>query len=274
LGSPTPVPPTSVPPRDFVGTGLASVVVQSTGPQLALQSVLVTDQTGFTESSADAKNGSMNGSSRHRKRRATSRTTRLLTEYAVLIVSALILASLIRAFLGLAFWIPTKSMDPTLQVGERVVVSRLSYRMHPPNRGDIVVFLNPSWEEPPKPILPIRLVKGLGEFVGIGQPEEKNYIKRIIGLPGDTVEGKDGKVFINGKPLDEPYLQPDITTSDFEAKKVPVGTYWMMGDNRPESSDSRFFTDSKGDPAPFIPLEKIVGRAFVRVWPVTRMGAP
>jgi signal peptidase I len=209
-----------------------------------------------------------------RSRRRRRRSMRTVWEYTVLIVSALVLASLIRAFLGLAFWIPSGSMLPTLQIGDRVVVSRLSYRLHQPNRGDIVVFENPAWEPQAKPVLPLRLVKDLGEFVGIGQPKDKNYIKRVIGLPGDRVMGKDGKVFVNSVELQEPWLPSGVSTSDFAEVRVPAGKYWMMGDNRGDSCDSRCFTDPNGTPAPFVKEEKIVGRAFVRVWPINRMGKP
>jgi signal peptidase I len=197
-----------------------------------------------------------------------------VSEYAILITSALLLASLIRAFLGLAFWIPSESMDPTLKIGDRVVVSRLSYRLHQPNRGDIVVFQNPGWVAKPAPIFPLRLLKDLGEFVGVGQPKDKNYIKRVIGLPGDSIEGKNGHVYVNGKQLSEPYLVKEVFTSDFAAVTVPAGKYWMMGDNRGDSCDSRCFTDPQGNRAPFVPESKIVGRAFVRVWPIGRMGKP
>jgi signal peptidase I len=210
----------------------------------------------------------VSGASRRRKRLRTVR------EYSVLMVSALVLASLIRAYLGLAFWIPTESMLPTLQVGDRVVVSRLSYRLHQPNRGDIVVFQNPGWQPKSQPVLPLRLVKDLGEFVGVGQPKNKNYIKRVIGLPGDRVMGKNGKVWINGAALKEPWLPAGVTTGDFAEQRVPTGSYWVMGDNRGDSCDSRCLTDPSGTPAPFITEEKIVGRAFVRVWPLNRMGKP
>ncbi len=207
-------------------------------------------------------------------RRRRKKSLRTAWEYSVLIVSALVLASLIRAFLGLAFWIPSGSMLPTLQIGDRVVVSRLSYRLHQPNRGDIVVFQNPGWQPKAQPVLPLRLVKDLGEFVGIGQPKDKNYIKRVIGLPGDRVMGKEGHVFINNVQLNEPWLAKDIVTDDFAEVRVPAGKYWMMGDNRGDSCDSRCFTDPSGTPSPFIKEEKIVGRAFVRVWPLNRMGKP
>jgi signal peptidase I len=222
--------------------------------------------------------GSTNSSPNPRPsgRRRSSRRSgwRTLWEYIVLIGSALVLASLIRAFLGLAFWIPSPSMVPTLQVGDRVVVSRLSYRMDQPHRGDIVVFQNPAWQAPPKAVLPVRFMKDLGEFVGIGQPKDKNYIKRVVGLPGDTIEGKNGSVWINGKVLNEPYLPKGVITSDFSAQKIPAGSYWMMGDNRDNSCDSRCFEDTTGSPHPFISEDDIVGRAFVRVWPLNRLGKP
>jgi signal peptidase I len=214
------------------------------------------------------------GASVGKSKRRRSRGWRTAWEYAVLIISALVLASLIRAFLGLAFWIPSESMLPTLQVGDRVVVSRLSYRMHQPNRGDIVVFQNPQWQPTAQPILPLRLVKDLGEFVGIGQPKEKNYIKRVIALPGERVKGENGHVFINNVQLAEPWLPSGMVTQDFAEVRVPAGKYWVMGDNRDNSCDSRCFTDPNNNPAPFIDEEKIVGRAFVRVWPVNRMGKP
>jgi signal peptidase I len=207
-------------------------------------------------------------------KRRRNNSLRTVWEYSILIASALVLASLIRAFLGLAFWIPSGSMLPTLQVGDRVVVSRLSYRLHQPNRGDIAVFQNPGWEPTSQPVLPLRLVKDLGEFVGIGQPKDKNYIKRVIGLPGDKVAGKNGHVYINNVELKEPWLATGVVTSDFAEVRVPAGTYWMMGDNRDDSCDSRCFTDPNGVPAPFVAEEKIVGRAFVRVWPLNRMGKP
>jgi signal peptidase I len=224
--------------------------------------------------SADPGALSSSGSTDSPVVRRRSRGWKTVSEYAILITSALVLASLIRAFLGLAFWIPSESMDPTLKVGDRVVVSRLSYRLHQPNRADIVVFQNPEWVAKKPPVLPLRLLKDLGEFVGVGQPKNKNYIKRVIGLPGDKIEGKNGHVYIDGKELAEPYLVPGVITSDFSEVVVPAGKYWVMGDNRGDSCDSRCFNDPQGKRAPFIAEEKIVGRAFVRVWPFSRVGKP
>jgi signal peptidase I len=194
-------------------------------------------------------------------------------EYAVLITVAITLALLIRGFLGLVFWIPSESMVPTFKIDDRVVVSRLSYRMHDVHRSDIVVFQNPHWSAKAK-TFPLNIVSDLGEFVGVGQDRDKIFIKRVIGLPGETISGKDGHVYINGNKLAEPYLVAGVVTSDFQEYKVPPGHFFMMGDNRGNSCDSRCFTDPTGASAPFIAKDKIVGMAFLRIWPFSRIGKP
>jgi signal peptidase I len=165
---------------------------------------------------------------------------RNLVEWVVIIVGALLVAFLVKTFLVQAFYIPSGSMLPTLQEQDRVLVNKLSYDLHAVHRGDIVVFKGPEQ----------------------AQGEVKDLIKRVIGLPGDTVEAHDGKVFVNGKAINEPYLGPGITTGPLEPQKIPANHYWVMGDNRGNSKDSRFFG----------PIDKslIIGRAFVRVWPVSR----
>ena len=204
---------------------------------------------------------------------------RSVVEYGGLIVAALVLASLIRAFLGLAFWIPSESMYPTLKVHDRVVVSRLSYRLHDVNRGDIIVFENPGYEGQRHYNLPEQLGRNVLEVMGIGQPKDKNLIKRVIGLPGETLEGKNGAVFVNGKKLNEPWLPKGVDQGPgFSPHTIPSGTVWVMGDNRSNSKDSRFLTDPPDRktgaeaPHPYIADNKIVGRAFVRIWPVGRIG--
>lgn len=205
---------------------------------------------------------------------------RTALEYGGLIIAALVLASLIRAFLGLAFWIPSESMVPTLKVHDRVVVSRLSYRLHDVNRGDIVVFENPGFAGKRKYALPEQLARNVLEVMGIGQPKEKNLIKRVIALPGETIEGRDGAIFINGKKLNEPYLPAGTLPGDgFSPQTIPAASVWVMGDNRNNSCDSRCITDPSnpqtgemGKAHPFIEVDRIVGRAFVRIWPVNRIG--
>lgn len=234
-----------------------------------------TDTGAETDTDAEAElvEGSTSESKSVPKRSRAKRIRSIITEYTILIAVAVTLALLIRGFLGLVFWIPSPSMTPTLKVNDRVVVSRISYRMHDVNRGDIIVFENPGWKHKAEPF-PLNIVNDLGEFVGVGQDRDKIYIKRVIGLPGDTVSGKDGKVFINGVELAEPYLPAGQTTEDFPDYEVPPGKYFVMGDNRGNSCDSRCFTDTANERAPFIAEDKIVGRAFLRIWPFSRIGKP
>jgi signal peptidase I len=162
-------------------------------------------------------------------------------EWVAIIAGALLVAFLVKTFLVQAFYIPSGSMLPTLRDKDRVLVNKLSYDLHEIHRGDIVVFEGPEQAE--------------------GQV--KDLIKRVIGLPGETVEAHDGQVFVNGQPLSEPYLGDGITTGPLEPQHIPANHYWVMGDNRGNSKDSRFFGA--------IDRSLIIGRAFVRVWPVTRL---
>jgi signal peptidase I len=175
----------------------------------------------------------------HGRRRSS--TTRNVVEWILIAGGALLVAFVIKTFLLQAFYIHSLSMYPTLKVNDRVLVNKLSYDLHPVHRGDIVVFKSPP-----------------GESV-----ETKDLIKRVIGLPGETVESSNGHILINGKVLNEPYLQPDILTGPVDKTVVAPGHYWVMGDNRPNSKDSRFFGT--------IPKSLIIGRAFIRVWPVSAL---
>ena len=163
-------------------------------------------------------------------------------EWVVIIGAALIAAIVIKTFLIQAFYIPSASMEHTLNIQDRVLVNKLSYRLHDVHRGDIVVF-----ERPPNDVGQIR-----------------DLIKRVVGLSGETVEGHDGSVYVNGRQLREPYLEQGITTADFSPQRIPDGYVWVMGDNRGNSSDSRVFGA--------IEESSIVGRAFVRVWPLSAVG--
>ena len=166
-------------------------------------------------------------------------------EWGLLIVSALLIALLIKAFLFQAFYIPSDSMVPTLKTNDRVIVNKLSYHLHPVHRGDIVVFKSPPDVD----------------------PSVDDLVKRVIALPGETVEGRaDGHIYINGKVLKEPYLPKGQNPGPgFGAIKVPPDSYWVMGDNRSNSRDSRFF------PQHFIRKKDIVGRVFLRIWPLNRL---
>lgn len=170
-------------------------------------------------------------------------------EWIVIIAGALIVALVVRTFVVQPFFIPSASMEPQLMVGDRVLVNKLSYRLHDVHRGDIVVFERPKCDG--------------------GEPAIKDLIKRVVGLPGERVEGRNGAVYINGQKLNEPYLPATATTSDFGPVEVPAHHLWVMGDNRQNSKDSRFLCNNGPT---FIDEGEVVGRAFVRVWPPADMG--
>jgi signal peptidase I len=170
-------------------------------------------------------------------------TTRSIVEWVVVVGGALVVALVIRAFFLAACYIPSESMVPTLQKGDRVLVNKLSYKLHDVHRGDVVVFERPP-NEPDNGI--------------------KDLIKRVIGLPGDTVEVKDCKVLINGKALAEPYVKTWSRTCTNAAQQNGPKQVFDMGHNRDDSQDSRFFGA--------IDEKLIVGRAFVLVWPLTHLG--
>jgi len=184
-----------------------------------------------------------------------------LAELPILIAVAVVVSVLLKFFIAQAFYIPSRSMVPQLQVDDRVVVSKLSYRLHTPRRGDIVVFDAPPSEQGAhaRNRNPgIRAIRSVGEAIGVLQARTE-FIKRVIGLPGETVEGRDGHVYVNGDYLYEPYLGHGVPTGSFGPVKVPRGQLWVMGDNRDESRDSRVFGPIRS--------AKVVGRAIWRIWP-------
>jgi signal peptidase I len=202
-------------------------------------------------------------------------------EIPLLILVALALALVIKAFFVQAFFIPSESMEKTLHGcpgcnGDRVLVNKLVYDFREIHRGEIVVFRGPpSWEAevPTKASSsnPVRrLLRGVGRAIGAAPPSEKDFIKRVIGVPGDTVQCCDsgGRVVVNGVALDEPYLYEDDHQS-FGPVTVPKGRLWVMGDHRGASGDSRAHQD---DHQGTIPERNVIGRAFIKVWPPNRIG--
>ena len=183
-----------------------------------------------------------------------------LAELPVLALIALVVAFLLKTFVAQAFYIPSRSMEPQLHIGDRVIVSKLAYRFHDPRRGDIVVFPSPDDHSVDDSALPVRVIRGIFEGVGLTKPQKEILIKRVIGLPGETVEGRDGHVFVDGRLLIEPYLPPGVTTDAFEPTTIPKGELWVMGDNRGDSRDSRFIGP--------ITESSVIGRAIVKVWPI------
>ncbi|MGP4027974.1 signal peptidase I [Actinomadura sp. 3N407] len=205
-------------------------------------------------------------------------------ELPVLIVVAVVLALVIKAFAVQAFYIPSGSMENTLQVGDRVLVNKIVYHTRDIARGDVIVFNGlDSWdpevqvEEPGNPVS--KVLRAIGTAFGVA-PNEKDYIKRVIGIPGDRVKCCDaqGRVTVNGVPLDESsYLYTDPITHEknkpsndpFDVTVKP-GQLWVMGDHRELSYDSR---SHRGDPGGgTIPIDRVIGRAFVIVWPLDRIG--
>ena len=198
-------------------------------------------------------------------------------DLVVIVVAALALTILLKAFVVEVFSIPSGSMENTLLPGDRVLVSKIVYRFRDIARGDVVVFSGQgSWgpDAPPPPGNPfVRLWDDLTNLVGVTAPGT-DYIKRVIGIPGDHVACCDaqGRITVNGVPLtDQSYIHPGNVPSAVPFNiTVPAGRLWVMGDNRSDSDDSRYRTDSPGHGT--IPESEVVGRAFVIIWPPSRIG--
>ena len=187
-----------------------------------------------------------------------------LRELPILLLIALGLALLIKTFLVQAFYIPSESMEPSLGVGDRVLVNKVVYHLHPPRRGDIIVFEEPHpGNEPDRNVLEA-FWNWLTQGLGVSASPERDFIKRVVAVPGETIEVKQGRVFINGRRLTEPYLATTADRRDYPPTKVPPENLFVMGDNRTNSNDSRFGLG-------FIPYDKVVGRAFVVIWPPSRV---
>src|SRR5215472_3413044 len=220
-----------------------------------------------------------------------------LTEMVVLFVVALTIALLIKTFIVQPFYIPSASMENTLLVGDKVLVNKIVYRIRPISRGDIVVFngagswLPPTAAEAPVSHNPLTRLydvtlgpffRSVRELFGTA-PGQTDYIKRVIGIPGDHVAccNAQGEMTVNGVPLHEQsYLVPGAKPSQGKFNiVVPAGRLWVMGDNRPESADSRLHdcaytyqaaTCVAYDRGGTIPADKVIGRAFMIVWPPSR----
>jgi signal peptidase I len=183
-----------------------------------------------------------------------SRSYRMVIEWVVILMAVLLCTLLLRTYVVQSFSIPSLSMYPTLQVGDRIIVNKLSYDFHGVHRGDVVVFRRPALED----------------------QEYADLVKRVIGLPGETISSRGCQIYINDKLLSEPWLPKGASSCSMALPgdphpqfnlpgpvKIPVGYYYVMGDNRTDSEDSRFFGP--------IPKSLIVGRAVAVVWPLSHL---
>jgi signal peptidase I len=204
---------------------------------------------------------------RYHGRRIQARRARrrFLGELPFLLLAALVLTVLVKGFLIQAFFIPSRSMEPTLDVGDRVVVNRLAYRIGEPAHGDVVVFLRPTGTGEGAADGPLSWVRrAVAQGLGGTPPGKEGLIKRVVGLPGDKIQGRHGRLYRNDQRVPEPYLAGRTFTTDFGPVKLKPDQYWVMGDNREDSADSRVFGPvSRSD---------LVGRAVLTVWPVTHLG--
>lgn len=194
-------------------------------------------------------------------------------ESLLLVVTAMVMAIIVKAFFLQAFYIPSGSMEPGLLINDKILVQKVSYWMGQPHRGDVVVFDDPGGWLPAMEEPQANPVQRALEIVGLF-PTGGHLIKRVVGVGGDEVVCCDaaGRLSVNGTTLNEPYLR-DAPNPAVEQKfdvKVPQGHLWVMGDNRGNSADSRVHL---GDPGGgFVDVHQVVGKAWLRVWPFNRMG--
>ncbi len=189
-------------------------------------------------------------------------------------LAGVVVAAVVRAFFFEIYYIPSGSMEPTLQVADRVLVDRNGFDDGGIRHGDLVVFdgrgsFAPLHSDDP---LPLAAVTSLGEWLGlIGS--DTVYVKRVIGLPGDRVTccGDAGRILVNGEPLEENYLYSQDAASELEFDvRVPGGKLWLMGDHRSVSADSRSLLGAPG--GGFVSIERVIGRPTTIIWPLDRIG--
>ena len=172
--------------------------------------------------------------------------SRSVVEWILIIVAAVLVSLLVRTFVFQTFFIPSGSMEPTLQIGDRIVVSKLSVELGTIHRGDILVFKAPA-----------EVRTQCGDDVA-------DLVKRVIGLPGDHLTSKGNTIYVNGSPLLQPWTHTEPIGRAIGNVTVPANHYFIMGDNEDDSCDSRYWGT--------IPHSSIIGKAFIRIWPFSRIG--
>ncbi len=191
------------------------------------------DNIAVLETKPDAESGPTQ-QKRHRRH--------VVIEWLIIIVAALAVSFVMRTFVVQTFYIPSASMEPTLQIGDRIIVSKLSVNLGTINRGDIVVFKAPPAEH-------------CGEIVA-------DLVKRVIGLPGDYLTSKGNTIYVNHHVLVQNYTHDPILGTPIGTVRVKANHYFLMGDNREQSCDSRYWGT--------VPKSAIIGKAFIRIWPLSR----
>ena len=252
-----------------------------------------------SESVAVSGPGDDAGRSRSRRRRQRAGKTKnrpFWQELPILIVIAAVIAALVVNFIGRPYVIPSESMEPTLHgcagcTGDRIYVQKLSYDFGEPSPGDVVVFVGPSdswnktYQSNRSSNVVLRGVQNFFSFFGLVPPDENDLVKRVVAVGGQTVQCCDpqGRVIVDGKPLDEPYAKyhspyrPGVPYRanpalgrEFGPVKVPDGNLWVMGDNRSRSADSRMHVEDQYQGT--VPVSDVRGKAVFKIWPPGRIG--
>jgi signal peptidase I len=200
-----------------------------------------------------------------------------LREFPILVIVALAVSLLIKTFLVQFFYIPSGSMENTLQISDRVAVNKVPFISRTINRGDVVVFRDPAnWLPEPNVVTENRVITAIKEgLVTVGvlpNPAKQYLVKRVIGVAGDHIVCcSNGKLTINGKATSEPYIFAGNVPSEMNFNvTVPEGKVWVMGDHRGSSADSRYHQDDINHG--FVPVEKITGRVIAIIWPYKHLG--
>ena len=200
----------------------------------------------------------------------------VLRELPILVIVALAVSLIIKTFLVQFFFIPSGSMENTLQIKDRVAVNRLPFIGNDIQRGDVIVFRDPAgWlpeaSEASGNVVVNTIREGLVLVGVVPNPAKQYLVKRVIGVAGDNVVAKDQVLTINGKPTSEPYIFAGNTPSDTDFNvTVPEGKVWVMGDHRGASGDSRVHQDDVNNG--MVPVEKITGKVVAKIWPLNRIG--
>lgn len=202
-----------------------------------------TDNTDIPYGDTDAASQTAEGRSRKKKMLPPSALKAEILSWIQILVTAACIAFVLNTFIIANSKVPSGSMENTIMTDDRVIGSRLTYRFTDPARGDIAIFRFPD-------------------------DESIYYVKRIIGLPGDTVDILEGKVYVNGSetPLEEPYLKEKMLPEEAMHFEVPEDSYFMMGDNRNRSYDARYWENT------FVKREKIIAKVMIRYWPLNKIG--